>query len=993
MEFGLLGPVEVRHTGRLLPSGSGRERLVLATLLVDAGRSIPAELLITRLWDTPPGTAKAQLHNLISGLRRRFRAADPALIETRPAGYVLRLGPHHLDLAEFRGLAGRGRAAAGAGDHTAAAALLDRALSLWRGPALADLAGAHADEIRETLHRERLAAAETKLDAALALGDFDTVLREVAPLVVENPYAERLYRRQMLRAAGAGRRAEALAVYRRAYRRLVDDIGVEPGPLLRNAERQILLGRPTGGTAATSAPPVPRQLPRPAALTGRDPLLDEVAGRLDGGASPVILLVGPGGIGKSGLALAAGHRLSPAFPDGQLYADLRGSQDDPADPYRVLERFLRALGVESAGMPRDPEERVTLYRSHLARGRMLVVLDDAADEAQVRPLLPGSGGVLVTSRRQLAALLNADRFAVPALRAEDAIRLLAGGVGDARAAVEPQAAAEIVRLCGGLPLAVCIVAARLALRPDTPLDELRERLAAERGRLDELAVGDLDVRATIALSCEALPADARRLFLRLGVLATADWPEWVAEVLLDAPPERARALLGRLTDVHLVESLGRDGTGQERYRLHELVAEFARERQAAEEPPAERDRALERLLTGWLALASEADELLGDPAGGLGVEVPAPPGSGARAMRAGVLDWFETERAGLVTAVGLAARTGLLGFAGALALSLSGFLGNRSYTDDWEATLHEAIACVRPLGPGPLLVQLLGGLYNCHLQRDEYDPLPAVAAEQLSVARRLGDRELEVRSLRNAGLAEVRVGRFGAAFDRLRQAVEAARDTGVAGSLLRDSLDSLAFAAWEAGDAATAVALLEEALAVDAAPAGSLRTAVLRYHYGLALIEAGRPADAERALTAALRTGQEVGDDLGTAYVEQALADADIRRGRWPEAAARLDRALAGHRKVGQPDGLAETLRAMGDLAAAEGRRAQAVAHLRQALDIWRRIGALPQVARASARLDRISAAAGDEAAALAYRREWRSILAGLDADDAALHLPPFLAG
>lgn len=968
---------------------------MLATLLINAERLSPADELTARLWERPPGSARAQLHNLISGLRRRFRAVDASLIETRPTGYLLRLGPHRLDLAEFRGLTERGRTAAAAGDHTTAVAALDQALSLWRGPALADLADAHAGEVREALHRERLAAAETKVDVALALEDYDTVLREVEPLVAENPYAERLYRRQMLALAGAGRRADALAVYRRAYRRLVDDIGVEPGPLLRNTERQILWERQAGRATASTGPPVPRQLPRAAALTGRGPLLDRIVGQLDDDAeaSPVVLLVGPGGIGKSGLALAAGHRLTRAFPDGQLYADLRGSQDTPADPYRVLERFLRALGVDGTDLPRDPEERVTLYRSQFARGRMLVVLDDAADEAQVRPLLPGAGAAVVTSRRQLGALLNAARFVVPALRPADAIRLLASGVDGARIAAEPQAAEEIVRLCGGLPLAVRIVAARLALRPDAGLDELRRRLTAQRGRLDELAVGDLDVRATIVLSYEALPVDTRKLFVRSGLLGTADWPEWVAQALLDVTGERARTLLDQLVDVHLVEPLGRDVTGQERYRLHELVAEYARERCTSDEAPAERDQALERLLNGWLALAGEAGELLGHRAGGLELKVTPPPGSGARAMRAGPLNWFETERAGLVAGVDQACRSGLPDIAGGLALSLSGFLGNRSYSDDREHTLQHAMSCVRALGSDRLLVRLLGGLYDAHLHRDEYARLPAIAAEQLSLARRLGDSELEVRSLRNAGMAAVRLGRFGAAFDWLEQAVTAARSRAVPDWLLCDTLDGLGFANWEAGDAATAVSLLEEALALDGAAGRSLQCALVRYHYGLALIDAGKPADAERALAAALRTSQDVGDDLGTAYVEQALADADIRQGRWPEAAARLGRALAGHQQVGRPDGLAETLRSMGDLAAAEGRWAEAVGPLRQALDIWRRIGAASQIARASARLDRVSAASGDHAAAAAYRRQWRSVVAGLNVGDAVLHLPPFLAG
>lgn len=987
MQFGLLGPVEVREQGRLLPGGSGRARLVLACLLIDADRLSPTDQLIAALWQDPPASAKAQLHNLVSGLRRRYRAADPALIETRPTGYTLRLGPHRLDLAEFRALAGRGRAAAGSGDHTAALALLDRALSLWRGPALADLDGPSTAAVREALHRERLDAAEVKLDAALALGDHDTVLREVEPLLAAHPYAERLYRHQMLALAGVGRRAEALAVYRRAYRRLVDDVGMEPGPLLRATERLILQGRP----AAPSPPParpVPRQLPPAVELAGRGPLLDQITGRLDGaGAGPVVLLVGPGGVGKSGLAVAAAHRLATVYPDGQLYADLRGSHDTPADPYRILERFLRALGVPGADLPADPEERVTLYRSHLAAARMLVVLDDAADEAQLRPLLTGAGGVLVTSRRQLAALLHAARFVVPALPAADAVQLLAAGAGEARVAADPAAAREIVRLCGGLPLAVCIVAARLAVRPDTPLDELRRRLAAQRGRLDELTVGDLDVRASIALSHDALPAGARRLLVRLSLITAADWPRWVAQALLDEPARPARAVLDQLAEVHLVEPLGRDAAGQDRFRLHELVAEYARERHRTDEPPAERDRALHRLLHGWPALAGAADDLLGDANGAPDPRV-APPEDGARAVRAGALDWFETERAGLVAAVDQAAAAHLPDVAGALALRMSTFLGNRGYADDWEHTLHTAIRGARTGGAHRLLARLLDALFKAHLQRDEHPRLPAVAAEQLAVATTLGDVDLQVLALRNAGLAELRLSRVDEAFDRLERAVATARGRAAPGPLLGETLDTLGFARWDTGDATTAVTLLEEALTVEGPPAGSLRAALRRYHYGLALTAAGRLDEAGPALAAALETSLAVGDDLGTAYVEQALADVAIGQGRLAEAAQRLERALAVHRRVDRPDGHAETLRALGDLAAAEGRWADATAALHQAMDIWQRIGATVQTARGLARLDRVAAASGDPTAAAAYRDRWRAVLAGLRLDEAALHLP-----
>ncbi|MGH3739463.1 MAG: BTAD domain-containing putative transcriptional regulator, partial [Micromonosporaceae bacterium] len=652
VEFGVLGPVEVRHEGRTLPTGSARERYVLAALLLDADRLVSTDRLVDALWRTPPTSAKAQLHNMISKIRGRFRGFDDELIATRPAGYQLRLDGHRLDLVEFRERLAAARCAAERGEHHGTVAILDGASGLWRGPALADVPDDIAADARQALGEERLAAGELRLDAQLALGEYAGMLAELNGLLAEHPYREHLYRRQMLALAGAGRRADALAAYRRAYRRLVDDLGVEPGGALRELEQQILRGL----TPSAASPPqlVPRQLPPVnGPVTGRDELLHEVTGCLTSrgdAALPVVVLVGPGGVGKTTLALSAGHRLAAEFPGGQLYADLRGSHGRPADPYQVTGRFLRALGVPGTAVPEDPEERLAMYRSHLADGA-LVVLDDAADEAQVRPLLPGSPrcAVAVTSRRQLAGLLGATRFAVPQLVDHAAVALLGRIAGPERVAAEPEAAARIARSCGALPLAVSIAGARLAAEPGLRLERFAVSLAEERGRLDQLTVGDLDVRASIALSYQQLPAPAARLFGQLGALPTADWPEWLPDALGGGDP----AVLGQLVDVHLVEPLGVDPVGQQRYRFHDLVAAYA-----AEQAPQDADPDVWRLvLDGWLGLVTLADEAAGASTAPLldAVHPPAP-ASAADAVRRAPLDWFETERVSLQDAVELAGR-------------------------------------------------------------------------------------------------------------------------------------------------------------------------------------------------------------------------------------------------------------------------------------------------------------------------------------------------
>ncbi|HCT75940.1 MAG TPA: SARP family transcriptional regulator, partial [Micromonosporaceae bacterium] len=766
MDFSVLGPVEVQQDGRALPMGSGRERFVLAMLLLNADRLTSASFLINALWTDPPRSAKAQLHNMISNLRRRLCGQQDGLIASRPLGYELRLGTHGLDLLEFRRLVAGGRQAAADGDQSLAVALYGEGLSLWRGPALSDVGDELAIGARQALHEERLVAAESKLDACLALGRFDELLSDLPTLVAEHPYRERLWQVQMLALAGDGRRAEALQTYRRAHRRFVEDLGVEPGPVLRELEQRILRGESAGPVRSTG-PALPRQLPpATAAITGRDKLIGEIRAELlrsETLAGPIVVLVGPGGVGKTTLGLTVAHAVRKDFPDGQLYADLRGSREDPADPHVVAGRFLRALGVDGPSLPDDREERIAMYRSRLAASRTLVMLDDAASEDQARPLLPGDGGcaALITSRRRLAALMTNARWTIPVLDTSDAAELLTRIVGHRRVAAEPHAVTAIAELCGHLPLAVCVAAARLAVHPDWTLTDLQSMLAAERRRLDELAVGDLDVRASIALSYRSLSPDLRRLFRRLGLVSAPDWPTWVAGELNGAEP--VDRLLDDLTDVHLIEPLGLDAVGQRRFRLHDLVADFAIERAIEEEPEHERDAALTRMLSGWLALASEADERAEHgmiPASGL----PAPPPprlAQMKTVRQTPREWLEAERVSLTTAVDQACRAGLAEIAGVLALRLSGFLVLRAHYDDWERTLHAATECVREHGPDEVLSRLLGALFAVSLWRSRSAELPKIAADELALARRLGDPQREVGALANAGWAARLRGRLG----------------------------------------------------------------------------------------------------------------------------------------------------------------------------------------------------------------------------------------
>jgi DNA-binding SARP family transcriptional activator len=993
VEFGLLGPVVARHNGTAVPAGSGRERFVLATLLLNAGRLTTLDRLVDALWDDPPSTARAQLHNVISNVRRRLRVYDDAagddLIITRATGYELRLGHHELDVLRFRELVAAGRRAAGAGDPAEAADLFSGALALWRGPALADVGDDLAAPIRQVLGEERLAAAEARLEAQFALDRFDDVLREAEPLLTEHPYRERLHELRMSALSASGRRADALAAYRLLYRRLADELGVEPGAPLRHLEQRILRGE------SASGPPVPRQLPAATSvLTGRDKLIGEICAepaRDDDSAGPVRVLVGPGGVGKTTLALAAAHRLAGSFPDGQLYADLRGTHDPPADPHTVLGRLLRTLGVDGPGLPDDHDERVGMYRSLLARRRMLVVLDDAAGEEQVRPLLPTTPGsrALVTSRRQLGALVGAARWSIPVLADDDAVALLAAVIGAERAAAEPDAAAEVVALCGNLPLAVCVAAARLAVHPEWTLDDFRSRLVQQWGRLDELAVGDLNVRASIELSYQALDEPLRDLLRRLGLVLATSWPAWVAQELIgEAAPGRAGRMLDRLVEVHLIEPAGRDAVGQPRYRMHALIRDFAAERAATEDGDAERAAAVSRMLSGWLALAGEADQRAGHHTtysadlAEVAARVPA-----ARSASERPREWLEAERHSLSTAIEQAAAEGHAELAGELALRVSGFLTLRAYDDEREQALRVAAAALRANGPEPLLLKVLQALFGVYAQLARTVDMAAVATEALALARALGDHIRLVRALLHAGLAARRLGRLDEAsrlFDEARAAVEPGDSATVVASVLvnRAEVDR------DRGLPEPALPLVEEALELRRGAGNPRLTAQNLIIYAYTLIDAGRLGDAAAALDDAAEITRELGDDLHANYIEQTRADIEVRQGDWARAAARLDRALPVFESLGNKDGITETLRSRGELELARGAPAAALEPLRASLAIWRQLAAPVEEARLLARLAVAHAALGDRADAAARTAEYRAILDDLGLPDTCLRLP-----
>jgi DNA-binding SARP family transcriptional activator len=576
----MLGPLEVFRGGRPLAVGSPKDRTILALLLIDANRTVPVDRLITSLWERPPASARKNVQTHVWALRKLFAGeGGDGRIDSGRHGYRLRVGPDELDAALFERWVAEGQRALAAGEPHQAGERLRAALALWRGAPLSDVALPDAD--RGPLVRwaeRRRAALEDRIEAELREGLHAGLVAELRELVAADPLRERLWGQLMLALYRCGRQADALAAYGAARAVLRDELGLDPGPALQRLHHEVLNRDPALDLApATTAYPI-NQLPADVVdFTGRDKESDLVHAAATGGtgaAPAVTVVVGPAGVGKTALAVHLAHQLADDFPDGQLYVDLRGASER-LPPDQPLGRFLRDLGVPNDRVPPGPDSRAALYRSLLFGKRYLVLLDNAVDEAQVRPLLPGGAGctVLVTSRNRLAGLTGARTVALDVLGADDARRLLSRVLGPQRTAAEPAAAAEVVRLCGRLPLALRVAGARLVARPSWSVAQLVSRLADERGRLAELAAGDLAVRAAFESSYRALPDAERAVFRALGRLDAAGFDAAAVAGAAGLPPATADRLLERLVDAHLVEPL----PPGDRYRLHDLLGLFARD--------------------------------------------------------------------------------------------------------------------------------------------------------------------------------------------------------------------------------------------------------------------------------------------------------------------------------------------------------------------------------------------------------------------------------
>ncbi|GAB3936584.1 BTAD domain-containing putative transcriptional regulator [Kribbella albertanoniae] len=651
MEFGVLGEVEARADGVAVELGTARQQVLLAVLLVEAGRSLPVDRLIERIWgDRPPKRAKESLYSYVSRLRTALGAAGGPTIERSSTGYALIADPSAVDLHRFRRAVAEAR-----GTEEGRLPLLEYALSAWRGDAFAGLDNEWLSQVRATLKEERLAAELDRDDLRLEAGQQAAMVAELTQRVAEHPLNERLAGQLVLALHLSGRQADALAQYQLARQRLAAELGVEPGTALQRLHQQILV-------AATPPPERwrPAQLPiNIAAFAGRADELAQLDKRLADGS--VAVVSGMAGVGKTALAVQWAHQVADQFVDGQLYLNLRGfdPSGSPLTPEKALRALLEGLQISAERMPMGLDAQVKLYRSQLAGQRVLIVLDNARDAEQVRPLLPESETcfVVVTSRSRLTGLVAASPVRLDPLATRDAQTLLANRIGRDRVSADPEAAEAIVELCARLPLALAIVAARAAVQPGFPLIALANELAVGRDRLAAFDGEDAatDVRAMFSWSYEALDPATARMFRLLGDSPGPGVSAAAAAALAGVTSAAAQQLLGQLVEANLVQQPHPD-----RYEQHDLVRMYAIELAHTTDSAAERDAALRRQLSFYLHSAANGRAALGRAAPLMEIEAPfggIVPLQFADDRQA--LDWLNTMCETTLAAVQLAAERGL----------------------------------------------------------------------------------------------------------------------------------------------------------------------------------------------------------------------------------------------------------------------------------------------------------------------------------------------
>lgn len=969
IRFRLLGPLEGAVGGRVVHL-TGRQRMLLAALLLDLGRVVSVERLADRLWgaDLPP-SAPARVRALVTELRR---ALGTDVVVTRSPGYLVPAEAAQVDVEEFTALVEQARGESGG----AAVVRYDRALALWRGEPLPELSGPAAQAERYRLEELRCEAIEGRAAALLDLGRGREAGADLMRLAAEQPLRERPHGLLMRALHDSGRVAESLEVYRDLRARLVRELGVEPSAELQRLHQRMLQAESPEPAPAL----VPRQLPPVTGhFVGRSAELPRMA---EGRA---LVVTGPAGVGKTALVLRWAHQESGRFPDGQLFLDMRGF--DQREPMRVAEALpllLQGLGQATRDIPVELDAQVALYRSLLADRRLLVVLDDVAEPEQARALLLGAPGcrVLITSRDRLHGLVALDgveRLTLDVLNSEEALQLIAQRVGEDRLRREPEAAAQLVALCGRLPLALSIAVSWIGDHEHRTISHYVHDLA-DHGRIARLRVeGDesVAVQAALDLSYWALPQPARRMFRLLALAPGAGISAAAAAALAGTSSERARQLLGAAARIHLVKEIA-----LRRYAAHDLVLEYAAQRGLAEDSPEERRAAVERLCAYYLSTAGAA-------ASAAGFRVSVPPhdlslpdlsltdvsltdvAPAAFRDAAEALDWLGAEWENLSATVSSAAAEGPRPYAWLLVATLADVMQHLRTRGEGLRLAEIALAAAEREG------DLCGQAAMCHLiglirwRLTDLKGAMSHYRRALGLSRRAMWPDGEATALLGCGVMLKQLGEPSRAIPHYRRAVKIHRALGdgrgeglglnnlasahlvlaqlrqaerflLAGlPLLRGTNDrhllalalvNLALVHLKQARFDEALESLREALIVAEAAGLRYAEAVTYETFGWTYREAGRHQEAIESFTRSLEIAEDVDNRRCQIASLTGIAGAQVELGRPDEALARLGAALELAQHTGTD--LDEVLLGCAEAHHRQGRHAEALSEANRSLEL-----------------------------------------------------------
>ena len=984
MEFQLLGDLQASHEGRRIALGGHRQRCVLAVLLLDPGRVVPVDRIVARAWPADsPETAAELVTSYVSRLRKTLGGTGQIDLVSRRPGYLAQIDRELIDAHRFSRMVRQARRDREGLDSERAAARLRGALDLWHGSALADLDSPWFANQRSRLEQARLDAFEDLVEIELSADRAGDIIAQARDMAEAHPERERLSALTVRALDSVGESAQAADFAARMVRTL-HKMGLEAGPALLQAQRDALAPKTAERRVRTS--PGRAQLPPDtSAFTGRRADLDAVIALVgDGRTAETVVTVaidGMAGIGKTTFAIHAAHRLAAHFPDGQLFIDLHGftSGAEPVRPEAALDRILRTMGVAPQHVPLDPDERAALYRARLAATRTLIVLDNAASAAQIRPLLPGAPGclVLITSRRQLTGLDDAHAIRLDVLSDAEAISLFTAVAGPGRVSAGDAALMETIALCGNIPLAIRIAAARLRTRPTWPAHYLADRLRDETERLTQLDDGDRSLTAALAVSYDHLTVEEQRIFRHLGLHPGVDTDLFAAAALAGRPLKVADALLEALVSHNL---LAHSASG--RYQFHDLVRIYAQTRLDGESAE-DRREALDRLFDYYLYTARRADQRLSLRTVKHAFPVARVPSAAPDLDTDMVASaWVDSERTNLVAIADYASAHGHTAHAIELPAAMHGALRIQGYWILSDRLQRVAIAAARradDLGAAARrgMANALCCLGDIYTVTGNYTQAVDTFTDALEIYQGIKDRLGEA----NAWAALASLHRFTAHFAQATATLERAlvlyRRLGDALGQA-DALTTLGDVQKLTGQYEEAQATLENAFILyarsdhrhgqaqvltdlgrvqeltgqDPKAMGTLAEALDLYRRlgnrigqagALACIgsvqqSTGEPAAAVKTLNQALDLFHQLGNRLGQADALAAIGAAQYAQQQYEAAHATLEQAVNLCRQIGHRLGQADALTLIVSVQRAMGRLQDADESYRQALDIYQQI-------------------------------------------------------